>query len=413
MIANKVLVVGAGVAGLSAASELAELDIDVDIVERSDFAGGHAIQYACKATDQCVKCGACMVEEKLQSVVQHPKINLRTGTRVQEVTNEEELSVRLLKKPVYLDPDKCSNCGICFHKCPESDAVLKGFSKNHAPFYSISDEKCLYLKDRSCTLCQEACPEGAIDLNAGETTVSTHANAIILATGFKPFDPVNKPYGYGKFKNVITNLDMERMLRRDGRVLTPSSGAEAGSIAFIQCVGSRDAKSNHLWCSKVCCGSALRMAGLVKARQAETQITFFYMDVQTFGRDFDEFYAKIRKDVRMIRAIPGDIYPAADDRLRVTFLDNVSSESIQEEFDLVALSVGMTPCQGMQKTADGLKVQLTETGFVKQTDKGGVTSEKGIFTAGAVSGPMSIPESIASGGAAAFEVIKYLGNMVS
>ena len=96
MIANKVLVVGTGVAGLSAASELAELDIDVDIVERSDFAGGHAIQYACKATDQCVKCGACMVEEKLQSVVQHPKINLRTGTRVQEVTNEEELSLSLI-----------------------------------------------------------------------------------------------------------------------------------------------------------------------------------------------------------------------------------------------------------------------------------------------------------------------------
>ncbi|MBW2198906.1 MAG: CoB--CoM heterodisulfide reductase iron-sulfur subunit A family protein, partial [Deltaproteobacteria bacterium] len=228
------------------------------------------------------------------------------------------------------------------------------------------------------------------------------------ATGFKPFNPVDKPYGYGKFKNVITNLEMERMLRTDGRALRPSNGVEADSIAFIQCVGSRDVKLNHLWCSRVCCGSALRMAGLVKARQPETQVTFFYMDVQTFGRDFDEFYAKIRKDVRLIRAIPGDIYPAGNDQLQVTFLDNTSSETLQEEFDLVVLSVGMTPCQDMQETAETLKLQLAETGFVEQADKGSLSAEKGIFTTGSVTGPMSIPESIASAGKTAFNVVKYL-----
>lgn len=407
-MANKVLVIGGGVAGLTVASDLADLDIDVEIVEQSDFPGGHAIQYTCKATDQCVKCGACMVEEKLDRVVQNPKIKLMAGARVQEVSKSKDFSVTLLKKPVFIDPEKCSNCGLCFEKCPENGAVTKGFSKNHTPFYAISSEKCLYLKDQSCTVCREACPEGAIDLDAGETTEPTHANAVILATGFTPFNPVSKPYGYGKFENVITNLEMERMLRTDGRALKPSNGVEAGSIAFIQCVGSRDAKLNHLWCSKVCCGSALRMAGLVKARQPEIQVTFFYMDVQTFGRDFDEFYAKIRKDVRLIRAIPGDIYPAVNDQLRVTFLDNTSSETFQEEFDLVVLSVGMTPCQGIQETTETLKLQLAETGFVEQADKGGLTSEKGIFTAGSVTGPMSIPESIASAGQTAFEVAKYL-----
>ncbi len=408
-MANKVLVIGGGVAGLTVASDLADLDIDVEIVEQSDFPGGHAIQYTCKATDQCVKCGACMVEEKLDRVVQNPKIKLMAGARVQEVSKSKDFSVTLLKKPVFIDPEKCSNCGLCFEKCPENGAVTKGFSKNHTPFYAISSEKCLYLKDQSCTVCREACPEGAIDLDAGEMTEPTHANAVILATGFTPFNPVSKPYGYGKFENVITNLEMERMLRTDGRALKPSNGVEAGSIAFIQCVGSRDAKLNHLWCSKVCCGSALRMAGLVKARQPETEITFFYMDVQTFGRDFDAFYTKIRKDVRLIRAIPGDIYPATDDQLRVTFLDNTSSETFQEEFDLVVLSVGMTPCQGIQETTETLKLQLAETGFVEQADKGGLTSEKGIFTAGSVTGPMSIPESIASAGKTAFEVAKYLG----
>jgi heterodisulfide reductase subunit A len=408
-MANKVLVIGGGVAGLAVASDLADLDIDVEIVEQSDFPGGHAIQYTCKATDQCVKCGACMVEEKLDRVVQNPKIKLMAGARVQEVSKSKDFSVTLLKKPVFIDPEKCSNCGLCFEKCPENGAVTKGFSKNHTPFYAISSEKCLYLKDQSCTVCREACPEGAIDLDAGEMTEPTHANAVILATGFTPFNPVSKPYGYGKFENVITNLEMERMLRTDGRALKPSNGVEAGSIAFIQCVGSRDAKLNHLWCSKVCCGSALRMAGLVKARQPEIQVTFFYMDVQTFGRDFDEFYAKIRQDVRLIRTIPGDIYPAVNDQLRVTFLDNTSSETFQEKFDLVVLSVGMTPCQNIQETTETLQLPLAETGFVEPDDKGGLTSEKGIFTAGCVTGPMSIPESIASAGQTAFEVAKYLG----
>jgi heterodisulfide reductase subunit A2 len=408
MTAKKVLVIGGGVAGLTAAAEMADLDFDVEIIEQSDFPGGHAIQYTCKATDQCVKCGACMVEEKLDRVVQDPKIKLMAGTRIQDVSNSEGFSVTLQKKPAFIDPERCSNCGLCLEKCPEKGAVTQGFSKNHTPFYAISGEKCLYLQDHACGVCREACPEGAIDLDAADTTAATHADAVILATGFTPFSPVGKPYGYGRFKNVMTNLEMERRLRRDGRALKPSNSAPAEHIAFIQCVGSRDAKLNHLWCSKVCCGSALRMAGLVKARQPETRVTFFYMDVQTFGRDFDQFYGKIQEDVRFIRAIPGDIYPAAEDQLRVTFLDPASSASVQAEFDLVVLSVGMTPCAGLAQTAAMLQLPLAETGFAKQGGTGGLTPGKGIFTAGAVTGPMSIAESIASAGKAAFDVAKYL-----
>jgi heterodisulfide reductase subunit A2 len=413
MMMNKVLVIGGGVAGLTAAAELADLDIDVDIVEQNDFAGGHGIQYTCKATDQCVKCGACMVEEKLERVVQHPKINLMTGTRLQAATKAEDFSLTLIKRPVFIDPARCNNCGICFETCPENGAVIRGYSKNNECLYAISDKKCLNFKDTSCRICQEACPEDAIHLEAGETTLTTHANAVILSTGFTLFNPEDKPYGYGKFENVVTNLEMERILRTNGRALKPSDGVRAGSIAFIQCVGSRDAKQNHLWCSKTCCGSALRMAALVKARQPETDITFFYMDVQTFGRDFDAFYAKIREDVRLIRAIPGDIYPAANDQLRVTYLDNVTSETIQEEFDLVVLSAGITPGQDTQTTADLIQAPLAETGFVERTEKGEGLSQKGIFTAGAVTGPMSIPESIASGEETAFEVVNYLEKMVS
>jgi heterodisulfide reductase subunit A len=408
MVGNKVLVIGGGVAGLTAASELAELDIEVEIVEQSDFPGGHAIQYTCKATDQCVKCGACMVEEKLERVVTNPKIRVMTGTRIQDVTRSDSFSMSLLKKPVFIDPEKCVNCGICYEKCPEEGAVIKGFSRHHIPFFAISEKKCLYVKDQSCNLCQEACPEDAINLDAVEATTSTQADAMILATGFEPFNPVDKPYGYGQFKNVITSLEMERMLRTNGRALKPSSGDDADSIAFIQCVGSRDAKRNNLWCSKVCCGSALRMAGLVKTRQPETQSTLFYMDIQTFGRDFDKFFPEIRSEVRLIRAIPGDIYPAADDRLRVTFMDSRSNGTLQEEFDLVVLSVGMTPCQDLRKTAEALKVQLAETGFAQNDGNAGASAEMGVFMAGSVNGPMNIHESIASAGKAAYEVVKYL-----
>jgi len=409
MRAKKVLVVGGGVAGLTAATDLAERGIDVDIVERTDFSGGHAIQYTCKATDKCVKCGACMVEEKLDRVVHHPRINMMNRTWIEHVSKTEDFSVDIRKKPVFIDPEKCSNCGVCFEKCPEPGVISKGYSKNHHPFYAISAEKCRYQKDQSCTVCQNACPEKAIDLCVKASAETIQADAVILATGFSPFDPTSKPYGYGKFKNVITNLEMERMLRIHGRALSPAGGEAAGSIAFIQCVGSRDAKLNHLWCSQVCCGSALRMAGLVKARQPETQITFFYMDVQTFGRDFSEYYSNIQKKVRFMRAIPGDIYPADNERLRVTFMDGASSEGRQEEFDLVVLSVGMTPCEDLRDTAATLKLKLAETGFAEKVDDTGALDDKGVFTTGAVTGPMSIPESIASAGETAFQVARYLG----
>ncbi len=405
---KKVLVIGGGVAGLTAASELAGLGIEVDIIERSSFPGGHAVQYACKATDQCVKCGACMVEAKIAQVVHHPKINVMTSAQVQNVSKADGFSVTLSVNPAFIDAGKCTHCGICFEKCPEVGAIVKGFSSHHTPFYAISKEKCLYFKDQSCTICKKACPERAIDLNVAETTTSTRASALILATGFTPYDPTNKPYGYGRFANVVTNLEMERILKSEGRVKNPASGNEIEHIAFIQCVGSRDAKLNHLWCSKICCGSALRMAGLIKARQPEAEITFFYMDVQTFGRDFDVFYPNIQNSIRLVRAIPGDIYPAPNDQLRVTYLDNTLRETRQDMFDLVVLSVGMTPCKSGTETIKTLKLPLDETGFVISADGSNGSSESGVFTAGAVSGPMSIPESIASGGKTAIEVAKYL-----
>ena len=197
----------------------------------------------------------------------------------------------------------------------------------------------------------------------------------------------------------MTNLELEDILRREGRVVRPSDGQPAQKIAFIQCVGSRDAKLNHLWCSKICCGSALRMAALIKARQPESEISFFYIDVQTFGRDFVPFYRRVKEEVRMIRTIPGDILETPEGQLRVTYIAGETHETIEEIFDCVVLSVGLQPRKENLEVVRQLNLKVGDSGFVTPLEIGGEASNSGVFSAGTVGGPMSIAESIASAGA--------------
>jgi len=198
------------------------------------------------------------------------------------------------------------------------------------------------------------------------------------------------------------------MLKRYGDAKKPSDNKLPQKIAFIQCVGSRDAKLNHLWCSKVCCGSALRMARMIKERQPETEITFFYMDVQTFGKDFEQFYREAQEDIQMIRAIPGDFFEMDDQRLKVTFVNNPTHETMEEIFDLVVLSVGITPCEDIGTLSRMFETGPDEFGFLKTGDKEISVSKNGVFTAGTVQGPMSIPEAIAGAGSAVWKIIKFL-----
>ena len=409
MADKNVLIIGGGVAGLSAAVELADLGIRVELVEKSNFLGGHAIGFACKAINNtCVKCGACMVEEKLQSTVSHPNINILIGSRVQSVSKNGRFSASIQQEPLFIDSQKCTNCGLCLDRCPADRAILKGYSKNNHPFYAVNKERCLYFKDQSCTICKDECPETAIDLDKKASEHTIEADAVLIATGFQPFNPTDKPYGYGHFKNVVTGLELDSMLKLSGRVRKPSDHELLQKIAFIQCVGSRDAKLNHLWCSKVCCGSALRMARLIKERQPETKIACFYMDVQTFGKDFEQFYREAKEDIRMIRAIPGDVYEMDDQRLKVNFVNHPKHDTVEEIFDLVVLSVGITPCEDIQNISGLLEIEPNDTGFVKTDDKKTSTSVNGVFTAGTVQGPMSIPETVADAGSAVWKIIKYL-----
>jgi heterodisulfide reductase subunit A2 len=410
---KNVLIIGGGVAGLSAAVELANLGVHVELVEKSSFLGGHAIGYTCKAIENtCVKCGACMVEEKLQSAVSHPNIKILIGSQIQNISQNGRFSANIRQECLVIDPETCTNCGLCLDRCPIDKAVLQGFSKNNHPFYAINTEKCLYFKDQSCTICRDECPETAIDLDNKASEHAIKADAVLIAAGFQPFNPKDKPYGYGRFKNVVTGLELERMIKQTGCVKKPIDNKTPGQIAFIQCVGSRDAKLNHLWCSKVCCGSALRMARLIKERQPETEVTFFYMDVQTFGKDFEQFYEETQKGIRMIRAIPGDVYEMDDQRLKINFVNNSIHETMEEVFDLVVLSVGITPCGDIGTLSWIFKIGPDESGFFKTDIKGISISNNGVFTAGTVQGPMSIPETIAGARSAVWKIKKYIDGLI-
>jgi heterodisulfide reductase subunit A len=340
-----VAVIGAGVAGLTAADALAGQGVRVSLIEKTPFLGGHAIQLNCKATDACVKCGACLVEDKLRRTTQHANVAIFTDARIEVISGSCPYQLRYRVRS------------------PQMDA------------------------DRSSTL---------------------EADALLVTTGFQTFDPSAKPYGYGLFPNVITSLDAERILRGKSVLERPSDCAPAKRIAFIQCVGSRDASLGHSWCSKICCGSSMRMARLIQSRQEDVAITFFYIDVQTFGRDFQCVYQQARESITMIRSIPGEINPAERDELEVVYFDPHEKKSMKGVFDIVVLSVGLIPSEDNQGLAKLLDCSLDESGFMPfQGDDDRLPA--GIFVAGAATGPMTIAESIGSAEKAVYDMMKQLG----
>ena len=409
---KKVLVIGGGIAGLTAAWELARLDLDVELVEKSSFLGGHAIQFCCKADDECQKCGACSVEKRLLEVIQEPRIKVYLRSELKGVSRNSGFSYNLSRRPLYIDSQRCTNCGLCFQECPAPGAIIRGYSKNNVPLYSIDETRCLYHKDGTCSLCQDLCPEKAVNLDQAADQVPGKADAIVVASGFKAFDPTARPrYGYGINRNLITALDLERLLREKGEVLRPSDNEPPRRIAFIQCVGSRDHKLGHGFCSQVCCGYAMRMAGAIRHRHPEVEVTIFYMDIQNCGKNFSRFYERCKQEIRFVRFMPGDIFQGERDRLIVCYGDEEDGHAVREAFDLVVLSVGIMPGSSNAGLADMLKLDLDRHGFFSFVDPldSTSTSQPGIFLAGTAQGPKDIADSMAQAGRAAQRTGQYLG----
>ena len=409
--AGSVLVIGGGIAGLTVAWELARLDVDVDLVEKSSFLGGYAIQFCCKAADECQKCGACSVEKRLLEVIQEPRITVHLKSQLKEISPNGRFSYTISHHPLCVDPQRCTNCGLCLEKCPVPGAIVRGYSKNNMPLYAVDEAKCLYFRDGSCRLCQKLCPEKAIDLDQEPHRISKEADAVVVASGFQAFDPVHRPrYGYGINRNLITALDLERMLREKGEVVRPSDNKVPEKIAFIQCVGSRDHQLRHGFCSQVCCGYAMRMAEALHYRHPEIEVAIFYMDLQNCGKNFSRFYETCKDHIRFVRFMPGDIFQGEEDQLVLCYANEQDGHAMRETFDLVVLSVGIMPGASNVGLADMLNINLDKHGFLASADSldDTSTSQPGVFLAGTAQGPKDIADSMAQAGRAARKVAHHL-----
>lgn len=403
-----VMIIGGGIAGMTAAWELAEAGLSVDLVEKSGFLGGHAIQYTCKATSECLQCGACSVEKMLKNVVENDNINIHLSTEIENIEPGAPYSIKMKKSAAFIDAQKCTNCGICFDKLNDNEVILRGFSKNNTPLFAVNADKISGNEDAL----KNICPEGAISLNDAPAVTDLKTDAVIVATGFKPFDAARKAtYGYAKFPNVISGLDLERIKRQNGFLARPSDGQPARKIAFIQCVGSRDDNLGNLWCSQICCPYALRTAESLKHKNPDLDITVFYMDIQNTGKNFPAFYETCKNDIRFIRSIPVDIFPVENDNLNMRLFNEEGGAPEMEAFDLVVLSIGIMPNSENKKLSEQLGIALDADGFFKNADELNktVTSNDGIFIAGTAQGPKNIAVSMAHAGQAARGALKYLG----
>ncbi len=383
---KKVMVLGGGIAGLTAAWEMAQQNIDVELVEKADFLGGNGIQYSCKATDQCQQCGACSVEKILKYVVSEPKIKIRLLAEVETVVGAGPFDVAL--KPV--EASEKGSCRSKYDDSPMDCSSAFGYSKHNAELYGVDGK-----------------PQAQYSGKA-ETVI---VDALIVASGFKPFDVALKPtYNTDLFENIITGLDLERMKRAKNGVFRPSDNNVPENVAFIQCVGSRDERLGNLYCSQVCCPYALRTATALKHKHPNLDVTIFYMDIQNVGKGFSTFNQNCKETLHFVRTIPIDMLKTEDDKIKTRYMDD-DGNPMEATFDMVVLSIGITPGDDNLTIAETIGVQLDHDGFFKNRGMMNrvVSSKKGVFIAGTAQGPKTIAESMAHAGQAACEAMRFIG----
>ena len=408
---RNVLVVGAGISGVASALELANAGVNVYLIEREAVVGGHSASFCCKATDICSQCSACVVYDKIREAATHPQIKLLTNATIRKSSGElGNFHVEIIQQPGYVDEERCIGCGLCTELCPTDPKAIYPPFVEATPFSYILDERlCLRSKGQRCDLCQKSCPTKAIEFKVRPKEQELSVGAIIVATGFDVFDARLKgSLGYGRYANVLTGLDLEQIFTREGYLRLPTNGKEPKNIAFIQCVGSRD--TGHAYCSQVCCKYAMKLAGLIKYQNPDTRVTIFYIDLQTAGKGFAQFYERYKENIRFVRGVPVEILQTASDELEVRFEDISRGKVCRDTFDLVVLSVGISPGKGTWDLARILGINLADDGFFDKSSlrSSNETNVDGIFVAGACQGPRDIPDSIAHGIAAASKAVQVL-----
>jgi heterodisulfide reductase subunit A len=410
-----VLVVGGGVAGIQASLDLADSGFKVYLLDESTSIGGTMAQL--DKTFPTNDCSMCILAPKLVTAGRHPNIQLITHSELEKVKGKAgNFQITILKHPRLVNVEKCTGCGLCAQNCPtevpnEFDQNMSMRKAIYVPFpqavplkYAIDIENCI-----KCRLCERICPAKAVDFDQQPETVKINVGSIILAPGFEGFDcHLKTEYGYGRFLNVVSSIEFERMMNASGpfggKIVRPFDGKIPRKIAFIQCVGSRDAQLGNNYCSAACCMYAIKEAVIVKEHSSNPlDCTIFYMDMRCYGKEFDAYYERAQGEwgIEFVRSRVASV--TEDPSTGNLFLHYVEiEEPKEEEFDMVVLSVGMQPPKNVEKLAENLGIKLNKYRFC-QTDTFSPleTSKPGIFVCGAFGGPKDIPESVAQASGAA------------
>ncbi len=421
-IIRKALVIGGGVAGIQASLDLADTGYQVYLVEKEPSIGGMMARI--DKTFPTMDCSICILAPKMSDVGHHPNIELLTNSEVTEVKGYiGNFRVKVLKKPRYVTKD-CSACGECAKVCPivapnEFDvglairhAIYTPFAQAVPSIYVIDMNLCLN-KDGVivCDKCMKACERQAIKFEMKPETVELEVGTIIVATGADVFDPSTLPhYGYGRYPNVITSLEFERLINAGGpshgHLIRPSDMQIPKRVAFIQCVGSRSDRNGRLYCSNVCCMNTIKDSLLIKEHWPETEIYVFYVDIRAYGKGFEDLYKRARReDVKFIRGLPSEIIE--DKRTRNLWL--VGENTLQKElykmnFDMVILSIGLEPRKDSEMIQRLLTLSRTQDGFFMEAHpklRPVDAATGGIFFAGCAEAPKDIKDSVTQASAAA------------
>ncbi|MFX1314534.1 MAG: FAD-dependent oxidoreductase [Promethearchaeota archaeon] len=417
-----VLVVGGGIAGIQTSLDLADLGFKVFIVESSTAIGG--IMSQLDKTFPTNDCAMCILSPKLVEVGRHQNIQIITHAEVENLEGSAgNFNVTLKKYPRYINEDKCTGCGLCSEWCPieTSSEYDEGLRKRKSIFIkypqaipklpSIDRTICI-----GCRLCEYICEAKAIDFTQKEENIELKVGSIILAQGSSPYNPLSlKMYGYGRFSNVITSSEFERILSASGpfmgQVLRPSDGKIPEKIAWIQCIGSRDRRIDNNYCSAVCCMYAIKEAIIAKEHEPEIDCYIFFIDIRAYGKGFEDYFLRAKElGIKFLRGkIPLINEDSQTKNLIVAHENSETGEVIEEHFDMVVLSIGLQPSNSGIDLSKKLGVNLNKHNFIDTNIFSPLETNKlGIFVCGTCSGPKDIPEAVAEASGVAGKVSSFL-----
>lgn len=410
-----VVVIGAGVAGIQAALDLAGHGIHVHLIEREPSIGGHMAQL--DKTFPTNDCSMCILSPKMVDVQRNQNITLYTCAEVEKIEGSVgNFTVTVKKHPRYVDESTCNGCGDCILICPVEvynrfDAgigVRKAIYKpqpQSVPDIVIKDpDHCI-----ECGLCYDVCGPGSVLREDAPKEITIHAASVVISTGYSVFDAQDKPqFGHLLLPDVITSLELERMLNASGptggTIKRLSDGKIPRSIVFIQCVGSRDMTIKRPYCSCVCCMQAIKNALLIKEKYPDAEVIVCYMDIRSYGKGYEEYYERAKSlGVKFVRGIPSDVH-ADRNGMSMQVENSETSEVMVLHPDLVVLSVGIGPGEKTMQVAERFGIPLEESGFIRPVHDAVdtvATIRPGIYLAGTTTAPRDIPDSVASGGSAA------------